>query len=921
MPPSTDDLLYPGYYTDPVTGAWCTLPWPGDKTKDYGVPERLALLPDSLGPGVIAWCERYLVHPKTGEPWRFTPGQKRFLHLWYAVNDEGYFLYRSGVKRGAKGTGKDYLAAAMVCAEFCGPVHLAGWDGDTPVGEPQRMALVQIGANSLKQTNEVLGLANAMFSKELVKKLKIDTGITRTLKPGGSRIVGLTSSEKSAEGDPATFIALNEALALDTPVPTPSGWTTMGRLEEGSIIIGSGGKPVRVVQALPVQEGRTCYRVTFSDGTSIVASDGHLWAAKRSAYPNAKVKIYTTREMAEADYATRVPRNKGLVDSPDCELPVDPWVLGYWLGNGDKTGPVLSCDNTDVPELCDIITQRGYTAKPLPSDRAGRVYVSIPGRRTGGPLDKRPMALKGVLRSLFPEGVKRIPTEYLRASMSQRVDIIRGLIDSDGCVTKDGYIIFVNTNRAVVDGLVELLRSIGELPSIEVQDDAKYTSGRCYRVFYAPRVVCPASLRRKADRVKLSTSAFGVYESITSIEQVASVPVRCISVDAPDHLFVAGDGWKLTHNTHHFTEASGGHKLAAVARRNVGKSPAWIQGRLCEFTNAHQMGVDSVAEQSFEAWQAQAMGRTRLKDILYDSIEAPPGLDMYSLDDIATGLAAAYMDAPWADFNRLTGEIQDTRTTPADTIRFYFNGLAAEEDAWCDPGAFDDCAHPEIVVEKGEKIALFLDCSKNEDCTVLVGCRLSDGHIMSLGCWQRPHGKKPEDWAVPREDVDAHVQDAMKTYKVCWFGVDPSPAKDEETGHLYWMPLIDSWHQQYARKLPVWATPGRGGHSVLFDMRQSQPGGRDRMRIFTEQAMQTVEEIEEEHSLTHDGNPILRQHVFNAKRRPNQWGIGLGKLNRDSEKKVDYAVAMVGARMGRILALRSGKVTPRRTGGAKRIKL
>ena len=193
-----------------MTGAWCTLPWPGDKTKDYGDPERLALLPDSLGPGVIAWCERYLVHPKTGEPWRFTPGQKRFLHLWYAVNDEGYFLYRSGVKRGAKGTGKDYLAAAMVCAEFCGPVHLAGWRNGTPIGEPQRMALVQIGANSLKQTNEVLGLANAMFSKELVKKLKIDTGITRTLKPGGSRIVGLTSSEKSAEGDPATFIALNE---------------------------------------------------------------------------------------------------------------------------------------------------------------------------------------------------------------------------------------------------------------------------------------------------------------------------------------------------------------------------------------------------------------------------------------------------------------------------------------------------------------------------------------------------------------------------------------------------------------------------------------------------------------------------------------------------------------------------------------
>lgn len=573
--------LYPGYYTDPVTGAWCTLPWPGDTSKPYNDPDRLAQLPASLGPGVTLWCERNLIHPKTGEPWRFTPGQRRFLHMWYAVNDDGYFLYRSGVKRGAKGTGKDYLAAAMVCAEFCGPVHLSGWEGDIPLGEPQRLALVQIGANSLKQTHEVLGLANQMLSKRLVKALKIDTGITRTRMPSGSRIEGITSSEKSAEGDPATFVCLNE--------------------------------------------------------------------------------------------------------------------------------------------------------------------------------------------------------------------------------------------------------------------------------------------------------------------------------------------------THHFTEASGGHKLAAVARRNVGKSPSWIQGRLVEFTNAHQMGMDSTAEQSFEAWQAQAMGKTALKDILYDSMEAPPGIQIYDPEDIQRGLRAAYMDAPWADFNRLTGEIQDTRTTPADTIRFYFNGLAAEEDAWCDPSAFDSCAHPEIVVEPGEKIAMFLDCSKNEDATTLVGCRLSDGHIIALGCWQRPHGKRLEDWTVPREEVDAAVAAAFDTYKVCWFGVDPSPAKDDETGHLYWMPLIDQWHQHYARKLRVWATPGRGGHSVLFDMRQSTPGARERLRQFTEQAMQTVEDIEIDHTLTHDGNPLLRQHVFNARRRPNPWGIGLGKTNRDSPKKVDYAVTMVAARLGRRLTINSGKVSTRTTTNKVRI--
>lgn len=579
---STDSSpLYPGYYEDLDTGAWCTLPWPGDPSLPYGHPSRLAELPASLGPQIILWGEENLIHPLTGDPWRYTPGQKRFLHMWYAVDDVGYFKYRSGCFRGAKGVGKDYIAAAMCVSEFCGPVHLVDWEGDTPVGAPHRMSLVQIGANSLLQTNDVLRVANQMIPDRLANRLKIDKGQTRTLMPTGSRIERLTASEKSAEGDPATFICLNE--------------------------------------------------------------------------------------------------------------------------------------------------------------------------------------------------------------------------------------------------------------------------------------------------------------------------------------------------THHFTQASGGERLAAVARRNVGKSPAWVQGRLVEFTNAHQMGMDSVAEKTFEAWQAQVMGKTRQRDILYNSVEAPPGLDLSNPDDVLAGLEAAYMDAPWADFNRLMGEIHDIRTTVADTIRFYFNGLAAEEDAWVEPAAFDECARPDIKVEAGEKIALFLDCSKNEDATALVGCRLSDGHVMALGCWQRPHGKKQEEWLVPREEVDAQVRAIFDTYKVVWFGIDPSPVRDDETGHLYWMPLIETWHQDFHRKLPVWASPGRGGHSVLFDMRLSTPGARERMRMFTEQAMQTVEEIEKDHALTHDGNPLLRQHVFNARRRPNQWGVGLGKLNRDSAKKVDYAVTMVGARLGRRLALRSGKVTPmRQKGGAVR---
>ena len=574
----------PGYQVDPETGAWVTLPWPGDPSLPMTDPRRLALLPPSLGPQIIAWAEYWLVHHLTGRPWRFTLGQKRFLHLLYAIDpDTGRWLYRSAVKRGAKGTGKDPLAAAIALAELCGPVHFVGLDDEgRPVGQPRRAAKVSVAANSLSQAGDLLEVASQMISRHLGARLGIDAGQTRILIPAtGSRIHLLTASERSTEGKPSTAVILNES--------------------------------------------------------------------------------------------------------------------------------------------------------------------------------------------------------------------------------------------------------------------------------------------------------------------------------------------------HHMTQASGGHKIAEVSRRNVAKSPMEVGARVIELTNAHEQGQDSVAERSYTSWQEQvARGKT---DILYDSVESDPGLDIVHEEQLRRGIAQAYSDAPWVDVDRIVAEAQDMRTSPAETRRFYLNGLAAAEEAWVDPAAFDAAARPDEIVAEGEKIAMFLDCSKSSDATTLSGCRLSDGHVISLGGWRRPHGARGDDWLAPREVVDAVVREAFEFYNIQWFGVDPSPATDEETEYLYWMPLIDKWHQDFQRRLPVWATPGAGGHSVRFDMRMSTPGAVARNRAFTEAAMQTVVDIEEEHTLTHDGDAMLRAHVHNARRRPNQWGVSLGKENRSSSHLVDYAVTMVGARMGRTLALRSPKVTPSRRRGARRIRL
>ena len=208
--------LLPGYRVDETAfGALVTLPWPDDPE------EKWALAQNSLGPTVIDWAEGRtdepgLTHYLTGADWRFTPGQKRFLIMWYAYDPAtGRYLYRSGVKRGAKGTGKDPFAAAHMNIEFLGPSQLIR-DPDSPTGWSgmrHRMPLVQIASNSEAQSKDTLRIANAMLGEDARRYYRIDAGETMTkLKDGtGGRMEVLTYSERSSEGDPATFIVLNES--------------------------------------------------------------------------------------------------------------------------------------------------------------------------------------------------------------------------------------------------------------------------------------------------------------------------------------------------------------------------------------------------------------------------------------------------------------------------------------------------------------------------------------------------------------------------------------------------------------------------------------------------------------------------------------------------------------------------------------
>ncbi len=382
------------------------------------------------------------------------------------------------------------------------------------------------------------------------------------------------------------------------------------------------------------------------------------------------------------------------------------------------------------------------------------------------------------------------------------------------------------------------------------------------------------------------------------------------------------------NETHHMSKSNGGSRVAAMGRRNVGKSPEYIQARMCEYTNAHRQGSDTEGEAAYRAWQKQqAPGYRGDQDILYHSIEAAPPFDLVTDEGRRRGLKQAYLDASWNDIKRKSAEIADARTSTADSIRFYFNGLGADEDAWIEPDSFDALSEARVIEDR-DQIAMFLDCSKSGDATALMATRLSDMYsFVPFGdsVWERPQGwdkKSKGEWRAPREKVDATVRAAVAKWNVVWLGIDPSPAEDDESDALYWRPMIDGLHRDLRNKLAVWATPGETlGSSVLFDMRLSQRGGETRNQAFTECAEMVQDWINEEGRdgpFRHDGNPHLRQHVHNARERANRWGTSLSKETRDSKKHIDLAVCMVGSIMGARVALNSGKLRRRRSTGQQR---
>ncbi|MCX4705659.1 terminase [Streptomyces sp. NBC_01373] len=355
--------------------------------------------------------------------------------------------------------------------------------------------------------------------------------------------------------------------------------------------------------------------------------------------------------------------------------------------------------------------------------------------------------------------------------------------------------------------------------------------------------------------------------------------------------------------TEEWKESNGGIRLAKTMRFNATK----IGGSLIETPNAFTPGEGSVAENSAADYQAIIDGRSRARGILVDHREAQPETDMTDERSLVEGLRYAYGDssdheggcvlhdppcAPgWSPIDGITAAFWDTSNEPQDLRADFLNQITHASDAWLTGPEVRASSDLGKVVQPGDRIVLGFDGSRKRnkkvtDATALIGCRLSDGHLFTLGVWEQPKGELGIDWQVPVVEVLAAVHDAFATYDVVGFYADPAK----------WESHVADWEAAYGRRLKVQATRQ---HPVEWWM----TGGRS---VLIVRALEKFHTALTEVELTHDGSSALVRHLLNARRRKTRSGIQIAKAHPDSPDKIDAAVAAVLAWQCRLDAISKG---------------
>lgn len=368
--------------------------------------------------------------------------------------------------------------------------------------------------------------------------------------------------------------SFGKAQPLDSRILTPNGFKLMGEMKVGDYVIGRDGNPYMVSGVFP-QGIRPIYKVTLSNGTSCECDIEHLWNVnsrfQRCGYKyikgisknkNDKFKVkddsFKTLTLREIMSKTIKYKNGGFnfklpmpqpVFFEEKEIKFDPYFVGYLIGDGNLSKCDISVGNSDKVIIEKILS-------PILGEDLHVFYREKRNIWDFMIVGKTKQLIKENFEYKTSES-KEIPEEYIFNSIENRIALLQGLMDSDGCANKNGSCEFSSKSEKLALQVQFLVRSLGGFASIDVDSSSYYSKKYDKRIDCGIRYRITISMchdyiplfrmERKQERVRYRTKhADELY--IANIEYVGEKEAQCIMVDSDEHLYLTED-FIVTHNT------------------------------------------------------------------------------------------------------------------------------------------------------------------------------------------------------------------------------------------------------------------------------------------------------------------------------------------------------------------------------------
>ncbi len=387
-----------------------------------------------------------------------------------------------------------------------------------------------------------------------------------------------------------------KGLCAATLIPSQRGWITMENVRVGDYLYDDKGNLTKVLYKSDATY-RDCYRITFDNGEQVIADDVHRWLtySKAERASNAKLseEYRAKRRANRASRAKTNPKNKGsqltvtqlnksrvyqykqpssgtvrntsellatlkvqngrevnhaikLALPLNCEhknLPIPPYILGLWLGDGSSASGSITIGEQDFAVINKEINAEGFEI------RRGKDITHRLARKNST------LSFTSELRALNLIDNKHVPAEYEQGNYEQRLALLQGLFDTDGCCNKDGQVEFTNTNHDIALSVYKLLSSCGVKAFLTSRQplctNAKGGAKRGATAYTvkATTMLNLFRLERKGSKLPTKLRETQRWHYITNIEPVPTVKTYCIEVDSPSHLFLITKSFIPTHNT------------------------------------------------------------------------------------------------------------------------------------------------------------------------------------------------------------------------------------------------------------------------------------------------------------------------------------------------------------------------------------